>query len=82
MLTMLLYLVLCGGCHCGLCLLDVGRNPHSKYEYLYEQMLVKVQLMANVQTYCLYETCSEVGHTILKNNKILTFAVVGQEEDL
>lgn len=67
---------------CGLCLLGIGRNHCSKYEYLYGQILVKVQLMANVQTHCLYETCSVIGHTILQYNKILTSAVVGQEEDL
>jgi len=68
--------------HCGLCLLDIGRNQYSRYKCLHGQMLVKVQLMANVRTHCMYEMCSAFGYTILQNNKILTLAVVRQEEDI
>ena len=61
---------------CGLCLLGTGRTQYSRYKYLHGQMLVKVQLMANLQTHSMYETCSAFGHTVLQNNKILTLAVV------
>jgi len=54
---------------CGLCLLGIGRNQYSRYKYLHGQMLVKVQLMANVWTHCMYETFSVFEHTILQNNK-------------